>query len=625
MFVGVLAKKADYRADHLLRLMLAGSAVPATTSFHEGDFAAALNPVGRIDAFQDDAGVVVLGSLLPTRRADLSAACRLPETTSAMGLVAAAYRRWGPSFVEHLAGEFALILWDPARRRLILARDRLGLHQLYVVETTDLVAVAFQPQPLFALPGVTWALDEAFFADHLALLLPPGDQTFYRDVRRLGAAEVKIFEEGRVQTRVYWEPNREPLNPLTREEAHEAFRELLQRAVVTRLDPAGVTAVFLSGGLDSTAITAAALASSDRPVLGLCSVPPETFRYRDAPGWEPEERRYVTALKNRYPRLDLHCEVTERLHPFAGLDAYFEAVPLPPHTPNNRPWMAALLQRAQTAGAGTVMVGQLGNLAMTFDGQGYVPDLVFQRRWGALWGEYRNRIGSRRAWLKSELVWPLMPHRARQWFRRVKHGQVFSPLGFSAVDPDLARRVDLENRYRDQMKLAARDWGVYDPEWVWYGLRLYAANVSTVWAPLAYQQGAAFCDPSADVDLVNFCLRLPLSYHQRAGRKRLLVREAMAELLPAEIVQRQKRGRQSPHLLSYCRSIYEELCAAYQRYARLEVTAGWIDWPRVGAALPRLAGDQAGFGDVLFVLRALTAAAFLEWHQERAGVAETVN
>ncbi len=617
VFFGVSVKRDAYRAEDLLAAMQRRRPACVGTSIVHRRFACLVQPGLHTDCCETER-TFCFGSLQLTHGRALRADLGLPKDCADIEAVAACYQIHGVESVTRLKGDFALVIWDESRECLTMMRDRLGLKQLYLAETDDFLAFSGQPDPLFALPGVSFAFDEGYLAEYLALLLPPADVTFYRDIRRLAPATHLVLKGGHTAHRQYWQADLTPLRLAHRADYHAAFREQLGRAVAERLDGCRPTAVFLSGGLDSTALAATAVAQSPNRVLGLCCEPPATFDYRDGPGWEAEERRYVAALQRQVPALDVTFETVADLHPFAGLDAHFETTELPPHAPNNRPWIDRLLAKAAGAGAGTVMVGQLGNLAMSWDGAGYLGDLVRRGQLRALWREFRARRVSGAAWLKSELVWPLLPHRARQMLRLVKHGRAFSPLNFAAIDPDLARRVDLDARYHQRMNLTQRDGGRHDMAWYWEGVQCYAANLSTVWTAQARQHGLAFCDPCADVDLVTFCLRIPLSLHQQRGRKRLLVREALAQQLPAEVVQRRTRGRQAPHTLSYCRTILPELEAACRRYAALPATHGIIDWPRVSAALPQLHAPSAGFGEALFVLRALTAAAFLDWHHRRA-------
>lgn len=617
VFFGVALKRDTYRVADLLGAMQRRRPEWVGTTWLRPRFACLVQP-GLHTEYSEGDGALVFGALQLTFGRALRTDLGLSTECADIEAVAACYQHHGADCVSRLQGDFALVIWDQTRERLTMMRDRLGLKQLYLVETDQFVAFSVQPEPLFALPGVSFDFDEGYLAEYLALLLPPTDVTFYRDIRRLAPATQMVHQCSQTTQRQYWQADLTPLRLTHREDYHAAFRERLNRAVGERLDPHRSTAVFLSGGLDSTALAATAVSQSKRPVLGLCALPPATFDYRDGPDWEAEERRYVAALQKQYPALDVTYEAVAKLHPFVGLDVFFQATELPPHAPNNRPWIHRLLAKAAAAGAGTVMVGQLGNLAMSWDGAGYITELVRQGQLHRLWREFRARRVSRVAWLKSELVWPLVPHRARQMLRMVKHGRAFSPLNFAAIDPDLARRVDLEARYHQRMNLTQRDGGRFDLAWYWAGVQCYAANLSTIWTAQARQHGLAFCDPCADLDLVTFCLRIPLSLHQAQGRKRLLVREALAHQLPAEVVQRRTRGRQAPHTLSYCRTILPELEAACQRYAALSATHGIIDWPRVRAALPHLNAPDAGFGEALFVLRALTAAAFLDWHQRRA-------
>ncbi len=172
------------------------------------------------------------------------------------------YEDEGIEFVRRLRGMFAFALWDARRDRLLLGRDRLGKKPLYyaVPEQGDIeLAFASELKCLFEVPGVSCDLDPEALAAYLAYLYVPHPLSAVRGARKLPPAHVLVYEDGRADLHRYWEL---PLDPDPVDESPERLWELVDDAVTARLVADVPVGAFLSGGLDSSSIVAAASAHS---------------------------------------------------------------------------------------------------------------------------------------------------------------------------------------------------------------------------------------------------------------------------------------------------------------------------------------------------------------------------
>src|SRR6266542_1197374 len=173
------------------------------------------------------------------------------------------YEQHGDRFAELLRGMFAVAIWDAARRRLVLARDRFGIKPLYYREGSGELAFASE---LRALPRGEIDLDalEAF----LAFNSIPAPLTIFREVRKLPAGHLLLWEDGRVRLERFARPAPVPIDEL-REDDEEAelveeLRSRLRDSVRAHLVSDVPVGVLLSGGVDSSFLAAlAAEASSD--------------------------------------------------------------------------------------------------------------------------------------------------------------------------------------------------------------------------------------------------------------------------------------------------------------------------------------------------------------------------
>lgn len=177
-----------------------------------------------------------------------------------------AYEEWGPAFPAHLHGMFAVAVWDGDRRRLVLARDRVGKKPLLWTTLADgSLAFASELKALLQLPALRRELDPAALDAYLALQYVPRDRTALRGVQRLLPGHTLVWEDGRVSVEPYWR-----LEPETaarsEEEWLERVRTTVRAAVRRRLIADVPLGALLSGGIDSTVVVGLMAEASSEPV-----------------------------------------------------------------------------------------------------------------------------------------------------------------------------------------------------------------------------------------------------------------------------------------------------------------------------------------------------------------------
>ncbi len=168
------------------------------------------------------------------------------------------YEAYGPRCVERLQGMFAFAIWDRRQGRLLLARDRLGIKPLYYACTDRELLFASEIKGILASDGVKTAFNEAVLPEFLANRYVAGTETFYRGVSKLLPGHLLEWsEEQGCQIRRYWHPPQESQDlGLPVAEQAEHLRSGLQRAVQSHLMSDVPLGLFLSGGLDSSGLAA---------------------------------------------------------------------------------------------------------------------------------------------------------------------------------------------------------------------------------------------------------------------------------------------------------------------------------------------------------------------------------
>jgi asparagine synthase (glutamine-hydrolysing) len=192
-------------------------------------------------------------------RRDLEAKGHRFATESDTEAILHLYEDMGEECVEALRGMFAFAIWDRPRQRLLLARDRLGKKPLYYWHCNGLFLFGSEIKALLAHPDVGRDLDQEALHHYLAFGYTPAVRSIFAEVAKLPPAHTATLQGGSFTLRRYWDlPPGRPAGetPTTPGEATERIRHALREAVRLRLESDVPLGVFLSGGIDSSAVVA---------------------------------------------------------------------------------------------------------------------------------------------------------------------------------------------------------------------------------------------------------------------------------------------------------------------------------------------------------------------------------
>jgi asparagine synthase (glutamine-hydrolysing) len=440
------------------------------------------------------------------------------------------YEQHGLDFARRLRGMFTVALWDSTTRRLVLARDRYGIKPLYYRASGGGLEFASE---LRALPRGEIDLDalEAF----LAFNSIPAPLTIFRETRKLPAGHLLVWEGGRVRLDRFARPG--PALELRHDDEAELIEELrarLRDSVRAHLVSDVPVGVLLSGGIDSSALTALAAQESVESV--------RTFSI----GFEErsfDELGDARLIANQYGTQ--HRELVLRPDAALLLPALADAFDEP---------------FADSSALPTYLVSQLAaaDVKVALSGEGgdelfggyytYVADLLAQRAGGL--ARLARPLVER---LPSSSARASFDYKAKRFVRAAHlpplerhHGwkEIFSPDDRarltgrrSEFDPvDLLRARFEETEGAELLgRLQDVDFGIYLVD---------DLLVKTDRASMAHSLEARV--PFLDPVVTNFAFTLPASQRVRGLRKKVLLRKAVAPLLPDEIVHGKKRGFSIP-------------------------------------------------------------------------------
>jgi asparagine synthase (glutamine-hydrolysing) len=443
------------------------------------------------------------------------------RTRSDTEVVLRAYLEWGTDCPERLHGMFAFAVWEPARNRLFLARDRLGIKPLHVAVIGDAVLFGSEHKALLAHPAVRPVVDADGMREVFSEARTPGGGVF-RDIRELRPGHTMTIEPGRVTQRRYWALEaHEHTDDLAR--TTETITDMLRGIVAREMVSDVPLAVLLSGGLDSSTLTA--LAASVRRDRGGPPVRSITASY---PGYSENFR---PDLVRSSPDAPYARAVAEH----AGTD-HLELSLSPEDLMDPDSRLACLLAQDVPTPFGDMDTSTY----LTFRA-------VREHAKVALTGEVADEIFGGYSWIHvTDLAeQPMFPWVSfEQWHPGTRAG-----LGRGLIDDGLMAKLDMDGYYADGYRTALAEVprlaGESGAE---RRMREICHLQLTRWMPmlldrndrLSMASGLEVRVPFCDHRLVQYLYDVPWSMKTFDSREKSLLRAAAGALLPEKVLQRPK-------------------------------------------------------------------------------------
>lgn len=511
---------------------------------------------------------------------DREAAARLPDAA----FLLAAWQKWQEGCFDHLLGDYAFAVWDARERRLVLARDPLGGRPLHYHEGKGFFAFASMPKGLHALPDIPYAPDEVSVAELLALIPEQGPRSFFAGISRVETGHVLTVSATGVRARRHWDPPAERAAPGC--DHVEALREHLDRAVAARLRGAdGSVGSQLSGGLDSSAVTATAarlLAPAGGRVVAFTAVPREGYDGPDPAGRFVDESALAAETAALYPNIE-HVLVRPREGtPLDGLDRDFFLCERPLLNACNHRWINDINLAAQRSGVRVLLVGTMGNMSLSYGGLEWLAELAGSGRWLKLLRETGGLVKSGQVRLRAALgaaIGPFIPERAWGAINRIAGGRSTALGEYSALNPTRGEALNLTGTARDRgldFSYRPRRGGVETR--LWTLRRIDIANFYKGWLG---GWGVDVRDPTTDRRLVEYCLSLPPEAFLSGGRTRALARTALADRLPARVLEERRKGLQAADWHEGLTDARDTIRMEIERLAQIPAAAAALDLDRM--------------------------------------------
>lgn len=455
-------------------------------------------------------GEVTLHNAPTLRRRLLAAGHGAPADCCDLELLVRCHRAWGAAGVAAAEGMFAVALVEGDD--LVLLRDHVGARTLFHARRPGGWAASTSLRALRRSPGVDTGLDLAAVRSFLTFAYLPGDETLIRGVREaLPGRVTRLHPDGRVTDDPFWEPTRRPDGGEDLGSAAAGLRPVLADATACRLPPGEPVAVLLSGGIDSSLVTALAARMHDAPVT--------TYSIAFGRGL-PDELAYSRLVA-------LHCGTRHRVLEVPGreiaarLPAAAGLLDCPVGDPLTVPNLV-LAEAVAADGHRVVLNGEGGD--PVFGGPKNLPSLVAEL--------HRDD--------------PAEDARARTYLRTYrKCGEDLPALLTAAAWSALATLPGPERHVASYLRTGAMPTLL--DQLLLCNLRTKGAHhILPKVERITASQGLQGRSPLFDRRVVDRAFAIPPRLKLSGGREKAVLKEAVRDLLPATIVDRPKSGMQVP-------------------------------------------------------------------------------
>jgi len=476
-------------------------------------------------------------------RPGLEARGHVFATSSDTEAIVHLYEEYGPDFVHHLRGMFAIALWDKARETLLLVRDRLGIKPLYYAALGDRLVFGSELKALLA-DGISREIDRQALHEYLSYNYVPGPRSIFKAVKKLQPGHRLIARHGHVTVEAYWSPEATEGSGHSDTEpvAHyvERLTELLKESVRYRLIADVPLGVFLSGGLDSSTVVAVMREVSANPIKTF-SIGFEDASFNELPYARLVARHFETEHHEFVVRPDAVDLLPKLVHFFDEPFADSSAIPCY--------YLSELARQHVTvalggdggdevfAGYETYTAYKIASLYRGLSPRltGMIPPLV------ARLPVSHKKISfdyKAKRFVQAALLPPERAHYAwKEVFSDEMKRDLYAGAGGPLEDPFGA----FERQFADCQATAMLSRLQY------VDLRVYLPDdilVKVDRTSMAHSLEARV--PLLDHKLVEFAATIPSELMLRGLRKKYLLKRAMAHRLPRQILNRKKGGFNVP-------------------------------------------------------------------------------
>lgn len=466
--------------------------------------------------YDKESGVIATGDLYLTNHSDLAKRLGISQKNSDLYLATAAYLKWGEECINYLCGNFLLIFFDTHKQSFFIAVDHFNNCGCYYTFVPNKYLIFSNTINTFKVFDKSITVNDSLFYK-LATNQELDNSTCLESVKKVRAASYILVNSANLQEKKYWDLRKtQGTNRYhSREDYYSAFRNEFSLSIRQSLRTSSQVMAHYSGGLDSSSVASIAaieLEKENKKLFTFTAIPKHLSGDSHRAGFKYHELDLVTRACKQYDNIEsVVYESSDELCIFDKLEQFYIYMDQPFRAVFNMEWILAALESAVTNNCKILLYGARGNETISWRGLTLGNYLEYHTRFIKFLRNFS--LGLFKQFIKYGLNTKINAAIIRKFYTFIS-------------DPQYVLLIDKSKEIKNYMRSLH----------LWYGIEAI--------------------DPTGNLSLVQFCYDVPEWVYYRGSKyfevrklpklkRRLLVREALEGLVPAEIRLNQHRGEQA--------------------------------------------------------------------------------
>ncbi|WP_394218348.1 asparagine synthase-related protein [Halobacillus trueperi] len=532
-------------------------------------------------------------------------------------IILLAYEKWGEACTLQLVGDFAFVIWDETQNKLFGARDFSGSRTLYYQIYNNHFSFCTLIEPLLSLSNMNKELNDNWLAEFMTIpnMIDSSDPSItpYKNIYQLKPSHTFTLQNGK-----FHEIRYDALGKLDKfkfhnnEEYVEAFQDVFQTAVNSRIRSRKKVSAQLSGGLDSSAVVSFAareLSKNSQSLNTFSYIPEENFQ-----DWTPKHRlaneaSFIKATAGEYGNINSHFLSFPGRNSYKEIDEWLDIMEMPYKFFENSFWIRGIYEESYKQHSGVLLNGSRGNYSISWGPALYYYSLLLKRfNWIKLYKEI-NCYSANMGIPNKKRILKFIGRKALPDFIRKSSNMDYSFPNF--LSEDYMKRVGMKSiKSHERTHNSIQDrLNHFQNNYVWNATGI--ANTK-----LSLRYGIWNRDPTNDLRVIKYCLSIPIEQYVHNGMDRALVRNATKGLLPEEVRFNQKiRGIQAADWLFRMRPSWGDFITELKEITQ-ESNYEYFNYPLVREILKEIdvfpADDKAFDPGIRGLMRVLIVYRFIK-------------
>lgn len=447
-------------------------------------------------------------------------------------IIIKAYQIWGKNCSEKFLGDFAFAIWDKKNEELFCARDQFGVKSFYYYFDGQSFVFSSEISAILSQTDLSFTIDKQYIADTISIVKSENYRTTYKEIRKLPPANLLSLKNNIVEIREYWKLKKQKTLLLPDNEIIKQFKSLLIESVKCRINNNDTIGTELSGGLDSSTVTA--IASQFSNVKTFSHILPDNKLGKIHPF--KDERYWINLLTD-------YCNIAERNFITSESTGIIEAINNKINSFNSltqqnfSTFSDYLYIKAKEEDISVLLSGFGGDEVVTSKASEYLKELASEKHWDELKTDLRNQGLNNTQYSKTLFKYYLKSRSPfiYNFFVKIKNGKPWWYGKFKnlAINEDYAKTMKIKKRYFSNYEnlhfSSTQDRCIERITHTHVSQRLEYCSLT------AKKYGIEYRYPLLDKRLIEFYLSIPPRLKAQNGIKRYTIRKAIEGLVPEKI------------------------------------------------------------------------------------------